>query len=165
DTDVLFDETYEVRDAILAKYGANLERVSPLLTLEEQADRHGDKLWESEPNECCNIRKVEPLTRTLSQLDAWITGIRREQAPTRANAGVIEVDRKFGLIKFNPIATWTNKQVWDYIVEHQVPYNKLHDQGYPSIGCIHCTRAVQPGEDPRAGRWAGHGKTECGLHK
>jgi phosphoadenosine phosphosulfate reductase len=165
DTDVLFPETYEVRDRIVEKYKPNLIRYSPLLTLEQQAEKHGEALWASDPNACCNIRKVEPLTRALSELDAWITGIRRDQAPTRANAGVIEVDQKFGLIKFNPLAKWTYKQVWDYILEHQVPYNMLHDQGYPSIGCTHCTRAVKPGEDPRAGRWANFEKTECGLHK
>lgn len=165
DTDVLFEETYEVRDRILEKYNANLIKYSPLLSLEEQAEQHGAELWASDPNGCCGIRKVEPLTRALSELDGWITGIRREQAPTRANAGVVEVDEKFGLIKFNPIALWTDKDVWNYITENNVPYNKLHDQGYPSIGCIHCTRAVAPGEDPRAGRWAGFTKTECGLHK
>ncbi|GAX88409.1 phosphoadenylyl-sulfate reductase [Effusibacillus lacus] len=165
DTDVLFQETYEVRDRIAEKYNPNLIRYSPLLTLEEQKAQHGDELWAKDPNACCNIRKVEPLTRALSELDAWITGIRREQAPTRANAGVIEVDAKFGLIKFNPLAKWTNKQVWDYILANEVPYNVLHDQGYPSIGCTHCTRPVKPGEDPRAGRWAGFAKTECGLHK
>lgn len=165
DTDVLFDETYLVRDQILAKYSANLIKYSPLLTLEEQAEQHGDNLWATDANACCNIRKVEPLTRALSTLDAWITGIRREQAPTRANAGVIEVDQKFNLIKFNPIALWSDKDVWNYIADNEVPYNKLHDQGYPSIGCIHCTRAVKPGEDPRAGRWADQSKTECGLHK
>jgi phosphoadenosine phosphosulfate reductase len=165
DTDVLFPETYEVRDRILEKYNANLIKYSPLLTLEEQAEQHGAELWSSDPNGCCSIRKVEPLTRALSELDGWITGIRREQAPTRANAGVIEVDTKFNLIKFNPIALWTEKDVWNYITENNVPYNVLHDQGYPSIGCIHCTRSVAPGEDPRAGRWAGFAKTECGLHK
>ncbi|KEO84082.1 phosphoadenosine phosphosulfate reductase [Tumebacillus flagellatus] len=165
DTDVLFEETYQVRDEILNKYSANLIKYSPLLTLEEQADQHGDNLWSNDPNACCNIRKVEPLTRALSTLDAWITGIRRDQAPTRANAGVIEVDTKFNLIKFNPIALWTWEDVWAYIRANDVPYNKLHDQNYPSIGCIHCTRAVAPGEDPRAGRWSGNDKTECGLHK
>jgi phosphoadenosine phosphosulfate reductase len=165
DTDVLFEETYEVRDQILEKYRANLIRYSPLLTLEEQAAQHGEALWATNADACCNIRKVEPLTRALSELDAWITGIRRDQAPTRANAGVIEVDGKFNLIKFNPLALWSNEDVWNYIRENNVPYNKLHDQGYPSIGCFHCTRAVAPGEDPRAGRWAGQMKTECGLHK
>lgn len=165
DTDVLFPETYEVRDAILQRYGANLVRYSPLLTLEEQAEQQGDNLWATDANACCNIRKVEPLQRVLGTLDAWVTGIRRDQAPTRANAGVIEVDNKFNLIKFNPLALWSWEDVWAYIRAQEVPYNKLHDQNYPSIGCIHCTRAVAPGEDPRAGRWAGNEKTECGLHK
>jgi phosphoadenosine phosphosulfate reductase len=165
DTDVLFAETYQVRDEILAKYSANLIRYSPLLSLEEQAQQYGEELWARDANLCCNLRKVEPLRRALSGLDAWITGIRREQAPTRANVGVVEVDGKFGLIKWNPLALWTDRDVWNYIHENEVPYNKLHEQGYPSIGCTHCTRAVKPGEDPRAGRWAGQMKTECGLHK
>lgn len=165
DTDVLFKETYDVIDRIVEKYSPNLIKYSPLLTLDEQAEKHGKDLWASDPNGCCNIRKVEPLTRALGELDSWITGIRREQAPTRANAGVIEVDTKFNLIKFNPLALWTDKDVWDYIVKNGVPYNVLHDQGYPSIGCTHCTRQVKPGEDPRAGRWSGTDKTECGLHK
>ncbi|ARU60406.1 phosphoadenosine phosphosulfate reductase [Tumebacillus avium] len=165
DTDLLFEETYEVRDRILEKYKANLIKYSPLLTLEEQSEQRGAELWKSDPNGCCGIRKVEPLQRALGELDAWITGIRREQSPTRANSGVVELDTKFNLVKFNPIVMWTDKQVWDYIAAHEVPYNKMHDQGYPSIGCIHCTRAVKPGEDPRAGRWAGHEKTECGLHQ
>jgi len=165
DTDVLFKETYELIDRIADRYSANLIKYSPLISLEEQAETYGEALWASKPNDCCGVRKVEPLVRALSNLDAWITGIRREQAPTRANAGVIEVDEKFGLIKFNPIALWKDQDVWDYIQANEVPYNPLHDNGYPSIGCSHCTRQVQPGEDPRAGRWAGHEKTECGLHK
>jgi phosphoadenosine phosphosulfate reductase len=165
DTDVLFKETYDVIDRIVDKYSPNLIKYSPVLTLEEQAELHGEELWAKDANACCNIRKVEPLHRALGELDSWITGIRREQAPTRANAGVIEVDAKFNLIKFNPLALWTDKDVWNYIVSNEVPYNVLHDQGYPSIGCVHCTRAVKPGEDPRAGRWANSDKTECGLHK
>ena len=165
DTDVLFQETYDTIERIKEKYSPNLIKYSPMLSLEEQADQHGAELWASDPNGCCNIRKVEPLVRALSELDGWITGIRRDQAPTRANAGVVEVDTKFNLIKFNPLALWTDKDVWRYIMDNNVPYNPLHDQGYPSIGCTHCTRAVKPGEDPRAGRWAGSDKTECGLHK
>lgn len=166
DTDVLFKETYELRDKAVKKYGIpNLRQVRSLLTLEEQVEKHGDALWTRDPNACCNIRKVEPLTRVLSEYDGWITGIRRDQAPTRANSQVFEQDAKFGLVKVNPLVTWTNEQVWDYIKEHDVPYNVLHDQGYPSIGCVHCTRPVKPGEDPRAGRWSGFEKTECGLHK
>ncbi|GGA51826.1 phosphoadenylyl-sulfate reductase [Paenibacillus physcomitrellae] len=165
DTDYHFKETYETRDVLADRYGLEFVRVSPLLTPEEQADQHGPELWKSDPTGCCNIRKVEPLTRILSQYEAWITGIRRDQAPTRANAKKIEYDVKFGLVKFNPIADWTSEDVWNYIRENEVFYNPLHDQNYPSIGCEHCTRQVMPGEDPRAGRWSGFEKTECGLHK
>ncbi|GAB6927387.1 phosphoadenylyl-sulfate reductase [Paenibacillus sp. JCM 10914] len=165
DTDFHFRETYETRDRMEEHYGLSFVRVSPLLTPEEQAAQHGDSLWSVAPNECCNIRKVEPLTRILSQYDAWITGIRRDQAPTRANSKKIEYDTKFGLVKFNPIAGWTTDDVWNYIRENDIIYNPLHDQNYPSIGCEYCTRQVMPGEDPRAGRWSGHEKTECGLHK
>jgi len=165
DTDFHFKETYETRDAMAERYNLDFVRVSPEITPEEQAQRYGDELWKSDPNACCNIRKVEPLTRILSQYEAWITGIRRDQAPTRANAKKIEYDVKFGLIKFNPLASWTSEDVWDYIRDNDVLYNPLHDRNYPSIGCEHCTRQVMPGEDPRAGRWAGSEKTECGLHK
>ncbi len=165
DTNLLFGETYEVIDQIRAKYDITLEQVLPLLTLGEQAEQHGEALWASNPDACCGIRKVEPLGRVLSGLTAWITGIRREQAPTRANARVVEWDAKFGLVKINPLAAWKDRDVWNYIIANGVPYNVLHDQGYPSIGCVHCTRAVRPGEDPRAGRWSGFNKTECGLHK
>ncbi|GAA3411894.1 phosphoadenylyl-sulfate reductase [Paenibacillus hodogayensis] len=165
DTDLHFKETYETRDRMEAHYGMKFVRVSPKLTLEEQATQHGDELWKSEPTACCNIRKVEPLTAILGQYEAWITGIRRDQAPTRANSKKVEYDVKFGLVKFNPIADWTSEQVWDYIREHNLIYNPLHDQYYPSIGCEKCTRQVLPGEDPRAGRWSGFEKTECGLHK
>jgi len=165
DTDFHFQETYDTRDKIADKYGLKFVQVKPLLTPEEQAAQHGDELWRSDPNACCNIRKVEPLTRILGQYEAWITGIRRDQAPTRANARKVEYDTKFGLVKFNPIAAWTSEDVWAYIREHGLIYSPLHDQHYPSIGCEYCTRPVMPGEDPRAGRWAGNEKTECGLHK
>ncbi|MDO7908317.1 phosphoadenylyl-sulfate reductase [Paenibacillus sp. JX-17] len=165
DTDFHFQETYETRDQMMQKYNMEFVRVSPLITPEEQALQHGESLWLSDPNACCNIRKVEPLTRILSQYDAWITGIRRDQAPTRANAKKVEYDAKFGLVKFNPLASWTSEDVWAYIRENNVLYNPLHDRNFPSIGCEYCTREVKPGEDPRAGRWAGNDKTECGLHK
>jgi len=165
DTDFHFKETYETRDKLAAKYNINFVQVKPKLTPEEQAEKHGDALWKSDPNLCCNIRKVEPLTSILGKYDAWITGIRRDQAPTRANAKKVEYDVKFGLVKFNPIANWTSEDVWNYIRDNDIPYNPLHDQNFPSIGCEHCTRPVAPGEDPRAGRWAGTDKTECGLHK
>ncbi|TLS48377.1 phosphoadenylyl-sulfate reductase [Paenibacillus antri] len=165
DTDYHFKETYETRDALAAKYNVNFVQVKPKLTPEEQAALHGEELWKSDPNKCCNIRKVDPLTDILGKYEAWITGIRRDQAPTRANAKKVEYDVKFGLVKFNPLASWTSEDVWNYIRENEVPYNPLHDRNFPSIGCEQCTRPVAPGEDPRAGRWAGSEKTECGLHK
>lgn len=165
DTNVLFQETYDLRDLAVEKYGLpNLRQVLPQLTLAQQAEKHGDELWQREPNQCCSIRKVQPLTQVLSEYDGWISGIRRDQAPTRANAKTFETDTKFGLVKVNPLVRWTEDQVWDYIRENGVPYNPLHDENYPSIGCFHCTRPVNPGEDARAGRWAGFDKTECGLH-
>ncbi|MCL6455054.1 MAG: phosphoadenylyl-sulfate reductase [Alicyclobacillus sp.] len=166
DTNVLFPETYALRDEAVERYGIpNLRQVLPDVTLSEQARVYGEALWARDPNRCCLIRKVQPLERVLSAYDGWITGIRREQAPTRANAKVVEWDAKFGLVKVNPLVRWTEGQVWRYIREHKVPYNPLHDQNYPSIGCLHCTKPVQPGEDPRSGRWAGFDKTECGLHR
>lgn len=165
DTDFHFQETYETRDRMTERYGLEFVRVSPLLTPEKQASQHAPQLWTVDPNLCCNIRKVEPLTRNLSRYDAWITGIRRDQAPTRANSKKVEYDYKFGLMKFNPLADWTSEDVWKYIRDNDVIYNPLHDRNFPSIGCEQCTRQVMPGEDPRAGRWAGNDKTECGLHK
>ncbi|MBP1153589.1 MULTISPECIES: phosphoadenylyl-sulfate reductase [unclassified Paenibacillus] len=165
DTNVHFKETYETRDRLQQHYGVEFVQVLPKLTLEEQAQKFGEELWKSEPTQCCNIRKVDPLTDILKNYDAWITGIRRDQAPTRANAKKVEYDVKFGLVKFNPLASWTSEDVWNYIRNNNIIYNPLHDQNYPSIGCEHCTRPVANGEDPRAGRWAGFEKTECGLHK
>lgn len=165
DTDLHFRETYETRDRMEQKYGKTFIRVSPKLTLAEQAEEYGDELWKSDPNLCCNLRKVEPLTGILSNYDAWITGIRRDQAPTRANAKKVEYDVKFGLVKFNPLADWTSEDVWTYIRSNDLIYNPLHDRDFPSIGCEKCTKPVKPGEDPRSGRWAGFEKTECGLHK
>lgn len=165
DTNVHFDETYETKERLEKHYGTKFIQVLPKLTLDEQADKFGDELWKSDANQCCNIRKVDPLTDILRNYDAWITGIRRDQAPTRANAKKVEYDVKFGLIKFNPLASWTSEDVWQYIRDNDVIYNPLHDRNYPSIGCTHCTRQVAEGEDPRAGRWASIEKTECGLHK
>jgi phosphoadenosine phosphosulfate reductase len=164
DTEFLFPETYNVMDKVERKYGVTIERVFPLTSPEEQERVQGPALWQRNPDQCCDLRKVEPLRRKLGDLRAWITSIRRDQTAARAHAGKIEWDEKFSLVKINPIADWTSKQVWQYIREHDVPFNPLHDQGYPSIGCTHCTRAVRPGEDPRAGRWSGSSKTECGLH-
>jgi phosphoadenosine phosphosulfate reductase len=168
DTDFLFPETYTTRDRIIQRYGlksAQVLQVKSLLTPARQAEQFGEALWEKEPDRCCQLRKVEPLTRVLHDFEAWITGIRREQGPSRANAGLIEWDQKFDLVKVNPLARWSSAEVWTYIRLYEVPYNPLHDQNYPSIGCTHCTAPVAPGEDPRAGRWKTFTKTECGLHK
>ena len=164
DTDFLFQDTYATRDALIKKYGIAPIQIKSLLTPAQQAAKFGDKLWERQPDECCQQRKVEPLARALKPYRAWITGIRREQSVARANAKIVGWDETFALVKFNPLARWTNDQVWTYIKQHEVPYNPLHDQGYPSLGCTYCTRAVLPGEDPRGGRWSGFTKTECGLH-
>jgi phosphoadenosine phosphosulfate reductase len=164
DTEFLFPETYALMDRIEEKYGIEIERVYSVLTPEEQERSHGPALWSRDPDRCCNLRKVEPLQRKLKDLSAWITSIRRDQTSVRSTAQRVEWDSKFGLVKINPIVDWTSKQVWRYIHDHDVPYNALHDQDFPSIGCTHCTRAVKPGEDSRAGRWPGFSKTECGLH-
>ena len=164
DTGFLFQETYELKARVERRYAIRIERLESKLSPEKQAEIYGAELWKRNPDQCCSLRKVEPLREKLSTLQAWITAIRREQTAARAAAGKIEWDEKFGLIKLNPIADWSHKQVWDYILENDVPYNPLHDQGFPSIGCTHWTRAVLPGEDMRAGRWAGLEKTECGLH-
>ncbi|WP_155970589.1 phosphoadenylyl-sulfate reductase [Nitrospira japonica] len=168
DTDFLFPETHATRDRIAERYNlkpAQMLQVKSLLTPADQTARHGEALWAKDPDQCCKIRKVEPLNRILKTYDAWITGIRREQSPTRANAKMIEWDNIFGLVKVNPLAAWTWADVWTYIKIYEVPYNELHDRNYPSIGCTHCTKPVMPGEDPRSGRWQGREKTECGLHK
>jgi phosphoadenosine phosphosulfate reductase len=164
DTEFLFPETYQLVDTIERKYEINIERVFSSLTPEEQEQVHGEALWVRDPDQCCNLRKVEPLRRKLKELSAWITSIRRDQTSSREHARKIEWDAKFGLVKINPIADWTSNQVWRYLLDHGVPYNSLHDRDYPSIGCTHCTRAVRPGEDSRSGRWPGIAKTECGLH-
>jgi phosphoadenosine phosphosulfate reductase len=164
DTEFLFPETYNLMDRVEQKYNIAIERVFSLNSPEEQEREYGPRLWERNPDQCCNLRKVEPLQRKLSELRAWVTSIRRDQTVTRAGAGKIEWDSNFGLVKINPIADWSSQQVWKYIHEHDVPYNQLHDRSFPSIGCTHCTRAVMPGEDSRAGRWAGSSKNECGLH-
>lgn len=159
DTNVLFPETYAVWEQFEQRFGVSVERVEGP-TLEEQAAEHGEELWLREPDRCCAIRKVEPLGRVLSGLDAWITGVRREQSPTRAGTRKLEWDARHGLWKLNPLADWTEQDVWRRIHERDLPYHPLHDRGYSSIGCIPCTRK---GEG-REGRWAGTGKTECGLH-
>ncbi len=164
DTEFLFPETYDLIDRVEERYGIKIERILSQLSPEEQEREFGPKLWAKNPDQCCSLRKVEPLRRKLSTLDAWITAIRRGQTPERAGAKKIAWDEKFNLVKVNPLADWTRQMVWSYIVKNDVPYNPLHDRNYPSIGCTNCTRAIQAGEESRAGRWSGFGKTECGLH-
>lgn len=163
DTDVLFEETYETRDRLADFLGIHFDRYSNL-TIPEQARLYGDELWNRDPDACCGIRKVEPMRRALSEVDCWAAGVRREDSASRAKSPKFGWDKRFGIWKINPLADWTEKDVWNYIREHHVPYNPLHDQNYPSIGCTHCTKPVGPGEDSRAGRWAGASKTECGIN-
>jgi phosphoadenosine phosphosulfate reductase len=164
DTEFLFPETYDLIDRVEKRYGICVERIYAALTPEGQERTYGPALWSRTPDLCCDMRKVEPLRHKLSTLKAWITAIRRDQSKARADAKKIQWDEKFRLVKLNPIADWTKEMVWNYVFKHDVPYNPLHDQNYPSIGCTNCTRAIKPGEDSRAGRWSGFAKTECGLH-
>ena len=156
DTQVLFPETYETRDRLVERYGLRLETFRP--------ENPPDRLWETDADRCCQIRKVQPLERALKRYDAWITGIRREQSPTRANAQKVEWSERYQVWKIQPLVDWNAKRVDAYLAVNEIPYNPLHDAGYPSIGCIPCTRPVQQGEDERAGRWSGSGKLECGIH-
>jgi phosphoadenosine phosphosulfate reductase len=159
-----FPETLELRDRLAARYGIEVELVSAEATVAEYENLHGGPLYVSNSDQCCYDRKIVPLRRALAGYDAWITAIRSDQSTDRASAQIVGVDPKFGLIKVNPLLSWTRRDVWAFIATHHVPYNPLHDQGYASIGCWPCTRALAVGEDERAGRWAGHAKTECGLH-
>lgn len=163
DTSFHFKETIELKERLRNEGKLNIVEYTPEISIEEQEKKYGERLFEKDPDLCCKIRKVEPLERALKGLDAWITGLRREQAPTRKGIGIVERDRR-GLYKINPLARWTYKDVWDYIMSNNIPYNPLHDRGYPSIGCKPCTRPVKHGEDQRAGRWSAKGKTECGIH-
>ena len=166
DTDVHFKETYETIERVKEKYPQlNIIMKKPKLTLEEQAAEYGDKLWETNPNQCCQIRKLTPLNEVLSESKAWISGLRHEQSETRKHVQFINRDEKFQSIKICPLIHWTWKDVWRYVTKHDLPYNPLHDQGYPSIGCSHCTKPAFDMNDLRSGRWQGTGKTECGLHE
>ena len=164
DTGLLFPETLELWRALEERYGVTIQGVRPAQTVAEQAIAHGDALWQRTPARCCDLRKVQPLEQHLRSYEAWITAIRRDQTANRANARAIEWDERFGLVKVNPLVRWTKAEVWAHLQEHDVPYNPLHDRGYPSIGCMPCTSAVVLDEDDRAGRWRGIAKTECGLH-
>lgn len=165
DTDFLFPETYRLKEEAAERYGFIPLTFKSMLTPEEQARQYGDALWARNPDLCCQLRKVEPMGRALAGKRAWIAGLRRDQATTRRNIRILEWDTQFHLIKVNPLANWTERDVWRYIVENNVPYNPLHDRGYPSIGCTHCTKPVAAGADPRSGRWQGFEKIECGIHQ
>lgn len=165
DTDLLFPETYALKKRLEAHYDIKIETRRSALSLTAQAATYGERLWERQPDECCRLRKVEPLREMLAGLRAWVTAIRRDQSAARAGAGIVERDRKFGLVKINPLAAWGKGDVWKYVLQHDVPYNTLYDHGYASIGCATCTTPVRNGEDLRSGRWRGTAKTECGLHQ
>jgi phosphoadenosine phosphosulfate reductase len=164
DTGYQFEETLALRERIKKRYGIEVAMIRPDSTVAEYETEHGGPLYQIRPDQCCHDRKVVPLRRALQGYDAWISAIRRDQTADRAVARVVQYDAKFHLDKISPLAHWTKRDVWDYMVKHDVPYNPLHDRGYPSIGCWPCTKAVADGEDERAGRWAGTLKKECGLH-
>jgi phosphoadenosine phosphosulfate reductase len=164
DTGYQFAETLELRDRIARRYGIEVEMKQPDTTVEQYEALHDGPLYKTQPDRCCFDRKVTILQRAAVGFDAWMSGIRRDQSPDRAKAPIVGWDKKFGLVKVSPLANWTKQDVWRTITDHDVPYNPLHDQGYTSIGCWPCTRAVMFGEDERAGRWSGFAKTECGLH-
>jgi phosphoadenosine phosphosulfate reductase len=159
DTGVLFPETYETWRRLEQRYGIHVD-VYQGMSLPRQASLHGDELWRRDPDACCGIRKVGPLREALADVDGWITGLRRVQSPARRDTEKLQWDEKHGLWKASPLADWSDRDVWSYLVENDLPYNDLHDRGYDSIGCTHCTR---PGAG-RRGRWAESGKLECGLH-
>lgn len=164
DTGYQFPETLELRERIAEKYGIEVEFVRAKESVAEMEARFGGSLYGTRPEECCRLRKIVPLREAIQGWDAWIAAIRRDQTRDRAQSGIVEWDSKFGLVKVNPLANWTKRDVWQYILDNDVPYNPLHDRGFPSIGCAPCTRAVASGQEDRAGRWAGFAKTECGLH-
>jgi phosphoadenosine phosphosulfate reductase len=169
DTGLLFSETIELKKRLENFFGVEIESLEPDLTVAEQADIHGAELWKHNPDLCCTVRKVLPLRDKLVDLDGWITGLRREQSATRAAIGVIEgyvVDEASGreIVKLNPLANWSRDQVWNYVRQHRIPYNPLHDRGFRSIGCRPCTQMTGNGQSERAGRWTGFNKVECGIH-
>ena len=166
ETGYQFPETLDLRERIRERYGIAVEYIRPELAVAEYETEHGGPLHGLRPDQCCHDRKILPLRRALERFKplAWISAIRKDQTTERGLADVLQWDAKFNLVKVNPLLNWTKRDVWSFIVKHDVPYNPLHDQGYPSIGCWPCTRAVQAGEDDRAGRWAGKVKKECGLH-
>lgn len=164
DTGLHFPETYDLIDRIEDYFGIYVKRIRPQQTLRQQAEQYGDDLWRHDPDQCCHVRKVAPLGEALRGFDAWLTGLRRDQSARRANTPIVSYDSRKGCTKICPLATWTEDMIWTYIDAYDLPYNDLHDYGFPSIGCHTCTRAVKSGDDMRAGRWSSHSKTECGIH-
>lgn len=165
DTGLLFPETYALMDDLEKRLNLRLIRVRPSQTVEQQSQTYGGNLWEKNPDQCCNLRKTLPLENALKEYDAWITGLRRDQSEGRASIPIFSWDKKYNNLKLSPFANWTESMIWTYIHAYELPYNKLHDQGYPSIGCLTCTQPVIPGtNDKRSGRWSKHTKTECGIH-
>jgi phosphoadenosine phosphosulfate reductase len=164
DTGYQFSETLELRERVARRYGIEVEMKRPDLTVAQYEAQHEGPLYRTKPDQCCYDRKIRVLHESIRGMHAWASAIRRDQSPDRAQSPIVHWDAKFGLVKVSPLANWTKKDVWDLIVEHDIPYNPLHDQGYPSIGCQPCTRSILCGEDERAGRWSGFAKTECGLH-
>ncbi|MCX8061871.1 MAG: phosphoadenylyl-sulfate reductase [Anaerolineales bacterium] len=164
DTGLLFPEVHRLRSQFEQTFGIQFERVCPALSLEQQAEQFGEKLWERDPDRCCWLRKVVPLQQVLRDKRAWISAIRADQTKLRAKARVILWDERNQVVKIHPLLRWSEEQVWEYIQRYRLPYNPLHDQGYPSLGCIPCTTPIERGEDRRSGRWRGKAKVECGLH-
>jgi phosphoadenosine phosphosulfate reductase len=159
-----FAETDRLKERLRERYGLNIVERSAVLSVEEQNRIYGEKLYERDPDLCCRLRKVEPLRQALIGYHAWIAALRRDGSPTRANIGIVEWNARHNLVKINPLAGWTRRDVWDYIVKNDLPYNPLHDEGYTSIGCTPCTRRVEAGAHERSGRWVGRQKLECGIH-
>lgn len=164
DTSFLFPETYALRRQLEERFQIEIRGFQTDITPEQQEREFGAMLWSTDPDLCCRLRKLEPLKDALRGRDAWITAIRRDQTLERSSARVVEWDHQWQLVKINPLVRWSKQQVWDYIAKHNLPYNPLHDQGYPSIGCSHCTQPVLLGGLERAGRWPGRAKRECGMH-
>lgn len=164
ETGYQFQETLELRDRIAQRYGIEVELRRPRTTVEEYERLNNGPVYKTNPDKCCAERKLSVLHEASRELNAWMSGIRRDQSTDRARASIVGWDKKFGLVKVSPLANWTKQQIWKLISDEDIPYNPLHDQGYSSIGCFPCTRAVMFGEDERAGRWSGSAKTECGLH-
>jgi phosphoadenosine phosphosulfate reductase len=163
DTVLLFSETYALAEVAARRYGLAIERRRPAMSLDQQAREHGERLYERDPDRCCAIRKVAPLAEALKPYHAWLSGIRRDQSATRSNVELVQWSARHGLLKISPLAFWTERDVWRYIHANDVPYNPLLDRGYPSLGCVPCT-CPAGAADPRAGRWGGFAKLECGIH-